>query len=50
MRNQPSTRKQEHEVKPVCYVLWPWQIIIQRYSFFLNGVDNRKRHLCALIR
>ena len=50
MCNQPSTRKQEHESKTIVLrIMTPTNSNPMTFLFF-GGVDNRKRHIYALIR
>ena len=51
MRNQPSTRKQEHEIKTsVLRIVTLTNCNPMTMRVFFGGVDNRKRHIYALIR
>ena len=52
MRNQPSTRKQEHEIKKtsVLRIGTLTNSNPMTLRVFFGGVDNRKRHIYALIR
>ena len=50
MRNQPSTRKQEHERKTSVSRIVTLTNNNPMTLHAFEGVDNRKRHICALIR
>ena len=50
MRNQPSTRKQEHESRTGVLRIATLTNNNPITLHLFNGVDNRKRHICALIR
>ena len=51
MCNKPSTRKQEHESKTI---VLPFIMTLTNSNpmtlLFFGSVDNRKRHIYALIR
>ena len=49
MRNQPSTLKEEYASETFVLSMWRSQIIIHRHCVLLNGVNNRKRYIFALI-
>ena len=50
MRNQPSTRRQEHESGTRVLRIATLTNNNPMTLHLFNGVDNRKRHICALIR
>ena len=50
MRNQPSTRKQEHDRKTSVLRIVTLTNNNTMTLLSFEGVDNRKRHICALIR
>ena len=50
MRNQPSTRKQEHERKTSVSRIVTLTNNNPMTLRAFEGVDNRKHHICALIR
>ena len=49
MRSQPSTLKEEYASETFVLRMWRSQIIIHRHCLLLNGVNNRKRYIFALI-
>ena len=50
MRNQPSTRRQEHESGTRVLRIATLTNNNPMTLHLFNDVDNRKRHICALIR
>ena len=50
MRNQPSTRKQEHDRKTSVLRIVTLTNNNTMTLLSFEGVDNCKRHICALIR
>ena len=50
MRNQPSTRRQEHESGTRVLRIATLTNNNPMTLHLFNDVDNRKRHICPLIR